>query len=115
MTNKPTIETIRKNRMIITVEYVFRANFNDSYWLEEVNYDFDTLDRENLTWIDPYHGRSKTNGTSFALLYCSDEKFVILKKENGEIRKEEASAFLGYTFCEDYDQSMLLAAHINIS
>ena len=115
MIERPVIDTDRARSLKITVEHVFRANFNDSYWLEEVNYDFDTLDRENLTWIDPYHGRSKTNGTSFALLYCSDEKFVILKKENGEIRKEEASAFLGYTFCEDYDQSMLLAAHINIS
>ena len=114
MTDKPTIETIRKKRMLITVEYVFKANFNDSYWLEEVSYDFDTLDRENPTWIDPYHGRSKTNSTSFALLYCSDEKLVILKKENGIISKEESSAFFGYTFCEDYDSSMLLAAHINI-
>lgn len=37
-----------------------------------------------------------------------------LKKENGKLRKEEVSAFLGYTFCEDYDRSMLLAAHINL-
>ena len=114
MTDKPIIETKKRKRLSVTVEYVFRANFNDTYWLEQLEFDFDRLDREKLTWIDPYNGRSKTNSTLVALSYCSDEKFVILKKENGVITEEEASVLCGCILCEDYDESLLLSARIDV-
>ena len=111
---QPIIETTKRKQFSITVEYVFRANFNDTYWLEKSDYSLEDLDKENLTWIDPYNGRSKTNGTQIALSYCSDEKFVILKKENGVVKAEEASVLLGCILCEDYNESMLLSARIDV-
>ena len=114
MTEKPIIEVSKRTRLSITIEYVFRASFNDTYWLEELNFDLCQLDRDQLTWIDPYNGRSKTNSMTVALLYCSDEKLVLLKNESGELKKEESNVFWGCTLCEDYDESMLLAAHIRL-
>ena len=114
MTNKPIIETKKYKRLSITIEYVFRAYFNDTYWLEELNFDLYQLAGEKPIWIDPYHGRSKTGSTSIAVLSCSDEKLVLLKNENGTVKKEEADSFWGCTLCEDYDESLLLAAHIRI-
>ena len=112
--NQPIIETAKRKKLSITVEYVFKANFNDTYWLEKSDFDFEHLDRDKLTWIDPYNGRSKTNGMQIALAYCSDEKFVILKKENGVITSEEASVLWGCILCEDYNESLLLSARIDV-
>ena len=112
--NQPIIETTKRKQLSITVEYVFKANFNDTYWLEKSDYNLEELDKENLTWIDPYNGRSKTNSTQIALAYCSDEKFVILKKENDIIKAEEASVLCGCILCEDYNESMLLSARVDV-
>jgi hypothetical protein len=112
--DQPIIETTKRKRISITVEYVFKANFNDTYWLEKSDYNLEELDKENLTWIDPYNGRSKTNSTQIALAYCSDEKFVILKKESGIIKAEEDSVLCGSILCEDYNESMLLSARVDV-
>jgi hypothetical protein len=114
MTEKPIIETSGIKKFSITVEYVFKANFNDTYWLEKQDYDFEKLSKETLTWIDPYNGRSKIGNTAIALSYCSDDSFVILINENGMIREERHSVIFGCILCEDYDDSMLLSARIDL-
>lgn len=114
MTDKPIIETTKRTRLSIIVEYVFRANFNDTYWLEKMDFDFEKLDRDHLTWIDPYNGRSKIGNTKIALSYCSDDRFVILIKENGVITEEERTATFDCILCEDYDDSLLLSARVTV-
>ncbi len=114
MTDRPIIETTKRKRLSVTVEYVFRANFNDTYWLEKMDFDLERLGGEKLTWIDPYNGRSKSGSTRIALSYCSDDRFVILKKENGVIAEEQCAVISGCILCEDYDESLLLSARIDV-
>ena len=115
MAEKPIIETAKVKRLLVTIQYVFKANFNDSYWLEQIEIDPDALDREQLTWFDPYNGRSKQGNTLVAVKYCSDDKLVLLKNETGVISEETAEGVSECILCEDYDQSMLLASHIRCS
>ncbi len=114
MISKPVIEAKKVKQLLITIQYVFRANFNDTYWLEERTINLDELDKENFTWFDPYNGRSKMNDTLVAVAYVSDEKFIILKKKNNEIFEEVKENYLDCIICEDYDESKLLASHIRI-
>lgn len=113
MTNKPVIETVKVKKIRITVQYVFRANFNDTYWLEENTINLDELDRNNLTWFDPYNGRSNINNTLIAIAYCSDEKMIVLEKCGDKIKENEIKYPYEHILCEDFNDSMMLAAHIS--
>ena len=88
--------------------------FNDSYLLDTLIIELDKVDKEQLTWFDPYLGRSKINDTMVAFAYCSDEVFIVLSKKNGHIVEEEHELYLDHTECEDYDASLLLASHISV-
>lgn len=96
----------------LTIEYVFRANFNDSYYLEKIYLDLDDLIKDELVWIDPYHGRSRINDTLIAVKYCSDEEYILLEKHGDEIKEYKGSIDWIHTCSEDFDSSMLLASHL---
>lgn len=115
MNRKPKIEAKKEKGLLVTVQYVFRANFNDTYWLEEKIIPFDTLDREGLTWFDPYLGKSKKGDTLVAIAYASDESFVLLEKQDDLLTEKETRRGYEHILCEDFDSSMLLAAHIRFS
>lgn len=114
MENKPFIKTERVKQLRVTVWYVFRANFNDTYWLEEFEIDLDKLSTDALSWFDPYNGRSKRSDTQVALLSCTDDKYVILEKCGDKLRETETGIDSEHIVCEDYNESMLIAAHIKI-
>ena len=114
MENKPFIETERAKHLRVTIQYVFRASFNDTYWLEELEIDLDKLKGDSLSWFDPYNGRSKRSDTQIALALCTDDKYVILEKRGDKLQKNERGIWDEHIICEDYDESMLIAAHIKI-
>lgn len=112
MENKPIIKTKKVKSIKVTIQYVFKANFNDTYWLEEIIIDLNELrDKRELVWFDPFNGRSKENNTLIAISYVSDSKFVVLEKKNGEVVEKEIKGISEYILCEDYDGSMMLASH----
>lgn len=113
--NQPIIETVNVKNISIVIQNVFKANFNDTYWLEEVKIDLDTLDRDALTWFDPFHGRSNHNQITVAIAYCSDEKFVILEKNGDNIKEYETKSPFECIISEDHNDSMLLAAHLHLA
>ena len=113
MKNKPIFTLGEKNVLSITNEYVFRADFNDTYWLSEKELELSALDREELTWIDVYDGRSK-NETKVAVLRSSDTELVILEKSGNNINEIKSDSFGQCTLCEDYDESMMLSARIKL-
>lgn len=114
MMKKPIIEVKKVKKLLVTVQNVFRANFNDTYWLEEKIIVLDEIDRDNLTWFDPYLGRSNINDTLIAISYCSDEKLIILEKRNDTIKEVVASGISDCIFCEDFNEYMMLASHIRM-
>lgn len=115
MLNKSIIETSKAKSLRVTIQYVFRGNFNDNYWLEEIIIDLNELkDKQELVWFDPFNGRSKVNNALVAIAYVSDEKFIILEKKNNSIIEKESAKYSDYIICEDYDESMLLASHIRL-
>ena len=115
MLNKPIIEATKIKRIKVTIQYVFRANFNDTYWLEEMMIDLNELkNSQEWIWFDPFNGRSKENDTLVAIFYVSDDKFVVLEKKKDVVTKKEIENISEHILCEDYDESMLLAAHIGL-
>ena len=107
--------TVSKYRFLeMTIEYVFRANFNDSYYLETVYVDLSDLDKDEPVWIDPYNGRSKVNDTMIALISCSDDEYTLLERRGDTVREHDCMVLCGHICCEDYDDSLLLASNINL-
>ena len=97
----------------LTIQYVFRANFNDSYYLETLYLDLNDLDKDELVWFDPYNGRSKINETLIALKKISKNTYMIYEKAKKEIKERKVNVESLYICAEDYDSSMLLSTHIN--
>ena len=107
--------TISKYRFLeMTIEYVFRANFNDSYYLETVYVDLSDLDKDEPVWIDPYNGRSKVRDNTIALVSCSDEGYTILDRRGDAVKETRYPIKFDHICCEDYDDSKLLSSNIRI-
>ena len=111
---KPRIDCNDGDKLVITVEYVFRANFNDSYYLETHEIDIDSLSHDELYWFDPYFGRSKIGTSRVALVEYSKENFTFIEKNSEKTKEQRLDPYMTFIVCEDYDDSMLLASHIRI-
>ena len=81
MQDKPVIEVTKKRSISYQIMYVFRGNFNDSYYLENYRFDVNEIPKDKLIWIDPFFGRSKQNNIEVAIKYISDDKIIILEKQ----------------------------------
>lgn len=53
--DKIEIKSSEYKYLELTVEYVYRASFNDTYYLETIYLDLADLNKDGLTWIDPYN------------------------------------------------------------
>ena len=115
MDRKPIFENLMYDVLSVTVMYVFRANFNDTYYLDTMNIKIADLDRENLSWFDPFFGRSKISDKTVALSECNGRSFTVLLNENGKITEKKTEVPSDVIVCENYNDSMLLAAHITIN
>ena len=115
MDRKPEFFEAPFDRIIVTVQYVFRANFNDTYLLDSREILIDELSRGELYWFDPFLGRSKTGDVRVALSGCGEDYFKICRLEDGKIREEEIDLILDFIECEDYDETKMLAAHIRVA
>ena len=115
MHEKIIIDTTERKRLEVVIQYVFRASFNDTYYLEEFSIELAKLDKEQPMWIDPFAGRSKSGETMVAITYYSDDEFVILEKTGDKIKESKVKRGYDYIVCEDYDESMLLATHIRMT
>lgn len=114
MNKEVIIDTNKFKKVNVTIQYVFRANFNDTYYLEELIFNLDEINKEELNWFDPYNNRSKVNNTLVAIKYVSNDKFIILEKKDDKIIEHVNENYQDCILVEDYDTSMLLASHINL-
>lgn len=115
MTRRPLFNYEKAKSVWIVVQLVFKANFNDTYYLSEKKIPLDELDRDALTWFDPYDGNSNKGGTLVAIAECSDEEFVLLEKCGDIIKKHRHTNSIGCIVDEDNNESTLLAAQICIT
>lgn len=51
----------------LTIQHFFKANFNDTYYLEKIYFDLDKIINDKIVWIDPYNNKSKNNNTFIAI------------------------------------------------
>jgi hypothetical protein len=111
---KPTFNDAPFSVLHITVQYVFRANFNDTYYLDAHEINISELPKGEICWFDPYFGRSKRGVTRVALTACGKEYFTIRADEDGKITEQKLEPYMDFIVCEDFDESMMLAAHIRV-
>lgn len=112
MRERTIIKAKKRTGLLATIQYVFRANFNDTYWLEERTINFDDINDKELIWFDPFYGRSKINDTLIAISYADDEKFVVLEKKGEVVREHVMKDNFDYILCEDFDSNVMLAMHL---
>jgi hypothetical protein len=113
--DKPIIDVTLKRSISYQIMYVYRANFNDEYYLERYKFDINEIPKDRLIWIDPFFGRSKQNNIEVAIKYISDDEIIILEKKDNIIKEHQADTLMDIIICEDYDKSKLLACHISLT
>jgi hypothetical protein len=113
MSEKPTFKDAPFSVLHISVQYIFRANFNDAYFLDEYEIPIDTLPRDTLYWFDPYFGKSKRGVTRTALVAYGEDYFTMRSDEDGKITEQRLEPYMDFIVCEDYDETKMLAAHIS--
>lgn len=109
---KERFTTSKYRYLEMTIENVFRCNFNDTYYHETVYIELHELDKDKPVWVDPYNGRSRIGDTKIALTSCSDEEFTILEKKGDDIRESKWPTSSYYICSEDFDESLLLASNV---
>ena len=87
---KIKILTNKYKYLSFTIQHVFKANFNDTYYFETMYVDIAELTDKELVWIDPFNKRSKFNNLLVALSYIDENKYIIYIKQDEKITKEEA-------------------------
>lgn len=115
MDDRPIIEVTQKRSISYQIMHVYKANFNDTYYLERYKFDVDEIPKDRLVWIDPFFGRSKRNNIEVAIKYISDDEIIILEKKDNIIKEHRADIIMDIIICEDFDNSTLLACHINLT
>ena len=111
---KPIIKVKENRCAMVNIMYVFRANFNDTFYIDEIVIDLNKLNNESLYWFDPFNNKSKENNTLVAISYCDDNKMIILEKKDNQIKEHKVTFIKECILCEDYDSSRLLASHISL-
>lgn len=112
---KPINESTKDLVVKVEVMNVHKANFNDTYYLETLTIDLTSLNMNELTWFDPYLGKSKINDTEVAIYRWNDEEITILEKTNGEIIEHTHDIIMDCVLTEDVDKSVFLASHIRLT
>lgn len=112
---KVKILTNKYRYLSFTIQHVFKANFNDTYYFETMYVDISDLADKELVWIDPFNKRSKFNNLSVALSYIDENKFEIYIKKDDEITKEEIKIKSECIVSEPFDDSVFLASHIKLT
>lgn len=112
---KPINESTKDLVVKVEVMHVHKANFNDTYYLETLLIDLSSLNMNELTWFDPYLGKSKINDTEVAIYRWDDEKITILEKSNDEIIEHTHDIIMDCVLTEDVDKSVFLASHIRLT
>lgn len=100
--------------LAVSIERVFRASFNDTYYIETVYYEIDELLKKE-EWIDPYNGRSRVGDTQVCLGGVYEDGFVIFERKNGSVAEKKFPLGWEHICAEDYDSSTLLSARIGLS
>ena len=98
----------------LTIQHVFKANFNDTYYLETIYCNLDKLTNDKLVWINPYNNKSKINNTFIAIKSYSNYQITILEKIDNKIKEYTYSADFLHICSEDFDKSTILASHIQL-
>ena len=109
----PKIQTKQCKFLYVSVSFVFRASFNDTFLLDTFTLPIETLSKDAPVWFDPFFGKGKV-AVEVALTEATDTQFTLLIKKNGQITERRGTRLCECIVCEDYDDSRLIAAHIHL-
>ncbi len=110
----PVIEITKTRYIRVSVKRIQKASFNDEWLYQTEIIDPESIDRNALTWFDPFFGRSDKNEIRVAISYCSDDELEILEKRGDEILPQRSESFMDCIVSED-DGDSILAAHITLT
>ena len=111
---KPKIDIVEAKFIEIWIVSVAKASFNDEYYIENHKIDLRELSRDELTWFNPFYGRSNHNTIKIAITECTDDEFVILQENAGKITEERCSYPHRCIVSENHSEYAILAAHISM-
>ena len=101
------------SKIKISVEHVYKANFNDSMQIADAVILLEEIKDKPLLWFDPYLGLNKKQQIEIAVVSVDDEEVTYYEKNNGEIKVITKELILDYILADDLNEQLLIATHIS--
>ena len=106
LTNDPWCKSLN-----ISVNLVYRGNFNDERLIATKKIEFGELIGEPFVWFDPYLNMLKDSKLKIAFAYLEEATLYILVDDGEKISLVEKECYL-HSFTADYDSSYIIASSI---
>ncbi len=95
----------------ISVNLVYRGNFNDERLIASRSIEVEELVGKPLMWFDPYLDMLGGSTLKIAFAYLDEATLYILVDDGNDIKLVEKECYL-HSFSDDYDNSYIIASSI---
>ena len=96
----------------VSVFIVQKCNFNDEFLIDTKWLEVSSLADRPLEWFDPYLGRNPRSSLMVALACVDGDKVYFLEKTGGNVRVIKKGLY-SHTYSDDYDDTKIIASHID--
>lgn len=106
-----TLENPERAYVNLSVNLVYRGNFNDERLIESKKIVFAEFENKPLVWLDVYLGNKKDNKVKIAFVYVNKKKIYFLEDDGERIKVVKKSEFSHY-YSDDYDEKYIISTEI---
>ena len=102
----PKIQTIH-----VSVNLVYRGNFNDERLIDSQQFQVNELIDKPLVWFDLYLGKYAKNSIKIAFAYLKNRDLYFLEDNGKEVNVIKKDTFSHY-YSDDYDEKYIISTQI---
>ena len=102
----PKMQTIR-----MSVNLVYRGNFNDERLIASEEFHVQELIGKPLVWFDLYLEKKQNNSIKIAFAYLNNRNLYFLENDGKEIKVVKKETFSHY-YSDDYDEKYIISTQI---
>lgn len=106
-----TMENPERASVNISVNLVYRGNFNDERLIDSKKFVFADMVGKPLEWFDLYLGKFEQNTVKLAFAYVNKKNIYFLMDDGGKIKAIKKHEFSHY-FSDDYDEKYIISTQI---
>ncbi len=109
--DKFTVENPKTQTLHVSVNLVYRGNFNDERLIDSREFHVQELANKPLVWFDLYLGKKPNNSVKIAFAYLKNRDLYFLEDDGTKITVVKKDTFSHY-YSDDYDEKYIISTQI---